>query len=116
MYKNVSITGSDRKFRHLGTTLINPNCMHTKFQRRLNLRNACSHSIQNLLYSYLLAEHMKIKIHRTLILPVVFYGCETWSLTLREEYRLKVLKNRVLRKIFGSKKGEVRGGCRKLHN
>jgi hypothetical protein len=53
---------------------------------------------------------------QTIILPVVLYGCETWSLTLREEHRLRVFENRVLWKIFGSKRDEVIGGWRKLHN
>ena len=50
------------------------------------------------------------------ILPVVLYGCETWSLTLREERRLRVFENRVVRRLFGSKRDEVTGECRKLHN
>jgi hypothetical protein len=58
---------------------------------------------------------VKIKIYKTIILPVVLYGCETWSLTLREEHRLRVFENRVLRRIFGPK-GEVTGGWRKMHN
>jgi hypothetical protein len=53
---------------------------------------------------------------KTIILPVVLYGCETWSLSLREEHRLRVFENRVLRRIFGSKRDEVMGGWRKLHN
>jgi hypothetical protein len=57
-----------------------------------------------------------VKIYKTIILPVVFYGCETWSLTLREENTLKVFDNRVLRRIFGLKKEEVTGEWRKLHN
>jgi hypothetical protein len=56
------------------------------------------------------------RIYKTIILPVVLYGCETWSLTLREEHRLRVFENRVLRRIFGSKRDEVTGGSRKLHN
>jgi hypothetical protein len=59
---------------------------------------------------------VKIKINKTIILPVVLYGCETWSLTLREERRLRVFENRVLRRIFGPKRDEVTGGWRKLHN
>jgi len=59
---------------------------------------------------------MKIKIDRTIILLVVLYGCETWSLQLREECRLRVFKNRVLRRIFGPKREEVTGEWRKLHN
>ena len=60
--------------------------------------------------------NIKTKIHRTIILPVVLYGCETWSLTLREEHRLRVLENRVMRRIFGPKGDEVPGEWRKLHN
>jgi len=64
----------------------------------------------------LLTKTLKIKIYRTIILPVVLYGCETSSLTLREESRLRVYENRVLRRIFGPKRDEVRGEWRKLHN
>jgi hypothetical protein len=60
--------------------------------------------------------NLKIKIHKTIILPVVLYGCETWSLTLREEYRLRVFENRVLRKIFEPKRDEVTRECTKLYN
>ena len=59
---------------------------------------------------------MKIKIHRTKMLPLVLHGCETWSLTLRKERRLRVFENRVLRKMFGPKRDEVTGEWRKLHN
>ena len=72
--------------------------------------------MQNLLSSSLLSKNLKIKIYRTIILPVVLYGCETWSLTLREERRLWVFENRVLRRIFGPKRDEVKGEWRKLHN
>jgi len=60
-------------------------------------------------------QNLKIKIYRTIILPLVLYGCETWSLTLREERRLRVSENRVLR-IFGPKRNEVIRELRKLHN
>jgi hypothetical protein len=59
---------------------------------------------------------VKIKIYKTIILPVVLYGCETWSLTLREEHRLRLFENSVLRRMFGPKRDEVTGGWRKLHN
>jgi hypothetical protein len=59
---------------------------------------------------------MHFRIYKTVILPVVLYGCETWSLTLREEHRLKVFENRVLRRIFGPKRDKVAQGWRKLHN
>jgi hypothetical protein len=68
------------------------------------------------LFSSLLSKHLKIKIYRNTILPVVLYGCETCSLTLREERRLRVFENRVLRRIFGLKRNEVTGEWRKLHN
>jgi hypothetical protein len=64
----------------------------------------------------LLSKNLKIKIYRTIILPVVLYGCKTWSRTLREERRLRVSENRVLRKVFGPKRDEVTGEWRKLHN
>jgi len=72
--------------------------------------------VQNLLSSCLLSKKLKIKIYRTIILPVVLYGGETWSLTLKEEHRLRVFENRVLRRVFGPKRDEVTGEWRKLHN
>ena len=66
-------------------------------------------SVQNLLSSSLLSKTLKIKTYRTIILPVVLYGCETWSLTVREERRLRVFENRALRRVFGSKRDEVTG-------
>jgi hypothetical protein len=68
------------------------------------------------LLSRLLSRNVKVKIYKTIILPVVLYGCEIWSLTLREGQRLRVFENRVLRKIFGPKRDEVTGEWRKLHN
>jgi hypothetical protein len=68
------------------------------------------------LSSRLLSRNVKLKIYKTIILPVVLYGCETWSLTLREEHRLRVFENRVLRRISGPKGDEVTGDWRKLHN
>jgi hypothetical protein len=64
----------------------------------------------------LLSKNLKIRIYKTIILPVVLYGCETWSLTLREEHRLGVFENRALKRIFGPKRDEVTGEWRKLHN
>jgi hypothetical protein len=61
-------------------------------------------------------KNLKIRIYKTIILPVVLYGCKTWSLTLREEHRLRVFENRLLRRIFGPKRDEVTGECRTLHN
>jgi hypothetical protein len=78
--------------------------------------NACYHSVQNLLSSRLLSRNIKIGIYKTRILPVILYGCETWSLPLRDEQRLRVSENRVLRRISGPKRDEVTGGLRKQHN
>jgi hypothetical protein len=72
--------------------------------------------VQNLLSSRLLSKNLKIKIYRTIILPIVLYGCETWSLTLREERRLRVFENMVLRRIFGPRRDEVTGDWNRLHN
>jgi hypothetical protein len=72
--------------------------------------------VQNLLSSRLLSKSTKIRVYRTIILPVVLYGCETWFLTLREEQRLRVFENRMLWRILGPKRGEVTGEWRRLHN
>jgi hypothetical protein len=68
------------------------------------------------LSSRLLSSNVKVKIYKPIILPVVLYGCETWSLTLREEHRLRVFENSFLRRIFGPKRDEVTGEWRKLHS
>jgi hypothetical protein len=103
------------KFKYLGTTLTNQNNIHDEIKSTLNSGNACYYSVQNLLSSRLISKQLKIKIYKTVILPVVLYGCETWSLTLGEEHRLRVFENRLLRKIFGPKR-EVDMSWRKLHN
>jgi hypothetical protein len=69
------------------------------------------------LLSYsLLSKNLKVRISQTIILPVVLYWCETWSLTPKEEHRLRVFENRILRGIFGPQREEVTGGWRRLHN
>jgi hypothetical protein len=79
--------GTVKQYKYLGTTLTNQNSIHEEIKNRLKSGNACYHSVQILLSSGLLSKNVKIKIYRTIILPVVLYGCETWSLTLREECR-----------------------------
>ncbi|KAJ4441997.1 hypothetical protein ANN_11861 [Periplaneta americana] len=74
------------------------------------------YSVEKLLSSSLLSKNLKVRIYKTVILPVLLYGCETWTLTLREEHRLRVFENKLLRKIFGAKRDEVTGEWRKLHN
>src|SRR5215510_13880034 len=86
------------EFKYLGVTLTDQNSIQEEIKSRLKLGNDCYHSVQNLLSSRLLSKNLKIKIYRIIILPVVLYGCETWSLTLREKHRLSVFENRVLRK------------------
>jgi hypothetical protein len=77
--------------------------IYTEMERRLDYGNDCYHSVQNLLSYRLLSKNVKIRIYKNIILPVVLYGCETWSLTLREEHKLRLFENRVLRKIFAPK-------------
>jgi hypothetical protein len=103
------------KFIYLGTTLTDQNCLHEEIKIRLNSGNACCCSVQSLLSSRMLSRNIKVKIYKTIILPVVLYGCETCSITLREEHRLRVFENRVLR-IFGPKRDEITGHLRKLHS
>jgi hypothetical protein len=93
----------EEEFKYLGTTF------QEAIKSRLKSGNACYHSVQNLLSSSLLVKNIQIKIYRTIILPVVLYGCETWSLTLSGQYRLRVFENRLLRRIFVPKRGEVIG-------
>jgi hypothetical protein len=92
------------KFKYLGTTLTDQNCTQEEIKSRKHSGNACYHSVQSLLSSGLLSKNVKVKTYKAIVLPVVLYGCETWSLTLREEHRLRVYENEVLRRIFGPKR------------
>jgi len=95
------------EFKYLGKTLTNQSSIQEEIKSRLKSGNVCYYSVQNLLSSSLLSKNVTIKIYRTIMLPVVLCGCETWSLTLREERRLRVFENRALRRIFGLKRDEV---------
>jgi hypothetical protein len=98
-------------FKYLGTTLTNKNYIQEEIKNRLESGNACFHSMQSLLFSSWLSKNLNITciMYRTIILPVVWYGCEPWLLTLSKECRLIVSENRVLRRIFGPKRNEVTG-------
>ena len=102
--------------KYLGTTLTNKNSILEEIKNRLKSGNACYLSVQNLVSSSLLSKNFKVKIYKIIILSVVLYGCETLSLTLRERRRLRVFENRVLRRILGPRRDEVKREGRKLHN
>ena len=101
--RNIKINNSFEmveQFIYLGTTLTNQNSIQEEIKSRLKSGNACYYSVQNLLSSSLLSKNLKIKTYRSIILPVVLYGCETWSLRLRDGRRLRVFENKVLGRII----------------
>ena len=102
------------EFKYLGITLTNQNSIQEEIKSRFKSGSACYHTVPNFLSSSLLSK--KIKVYRNIILPVILYGFETWSLTLREERRLRLFENRVLRRIFWPMRDEVTGEWRELHN
>jgi hypothetical protein len=81
------------QFRYLRMRVTNQNLIQEEIKRRLSSGSACYHSVQKVLSSCLLSKNIQFKIYRTVILPVVLYGCETWSLTVREEHRLRLFEN-----------------------
>ena len=91
-------------FKYVGVTITNTNDIRKEIKRKINMGNARYYSLEKILSSRLLSKKLKVNTDKTIILPVVLYGCETWSLTLREECKLRVFENKVLRKIFGAKK------------
>ena len=107
---------SVEEFKYWGTTITNQNSIQEEIKSRSNSRNACYHSVQDLLSSKLLSKNTLSKMYRTIILPVVLYGCGTRSLTLRGKCRPRVFENRVLMRINGRERNEVAGEWRKLIN
>jgi hypothetical protein len=100
--------------KYLGTTVTNQNLIREKMKRILNSGSDCYNSFHNILLSRLLSKNIKIRVYKPRILSVVLHGYESWSLTLREEHRLRVFENWVLRRIFGPKRDEVSGWWREL--
>jgi hypothetical protein len=99
------------QFKYLGTTVTDQNKFRRKFWQWL-----LPFSSEPSLFSSAIEKLKNIRIYKTIILPVVLYGCETWSLTLREEHTLMVFENRMLRRIFGLERYDVMAGWKKLHN
>jgi hypothetical protein len=97
------------KFRYLGTAVTNKNCILEEVKSRLNLGNACCHSVQNILSSCFFSKSLNIKIYKIIILPVFCMGVKRGLPKLREECRLRLFENRVLRRIFGPKREEEAG-------
>jgi hypothetical protein len=104
------------KFRYLGTTPTNQNFVRGEIKRKLNSGNASYHSVWNILSSSFQSKNLNIRIYIDITTRVVVCGCDTWSLTQRGIHKLRMFDNRVLRKIFGPKRKEVTGECRRLHN
>ena len=104
------------EFKYMLTSLTYQNSIQEEVKSRLKSGNGLYHSVQNLLSSSLLSRKLKITIYRSIIFLVVLYGCETWSLKLREERRPRGFENRVLRRVFGPKRDVVTGEWGKLNN
>ena len=104
------------EFKYLGTTLTNQNSIQEEIKSRLILGMTANIQCRIFFSSSLLSKNLKIKVYRTIILPVVLYGCETLLLRFREEHTLKVFENRVTGRVFGTKRDEVTVEWRKLHN
>jgi hypothetical protein len=99
--------GNVARFKHLETTVTNQNVINEEIKSRLNSGNAYCHAVHTFLPSRMLSKNAKTNISHVAMLPAILYGYETSSLTLREECILRILENRVLRRIFGHKRGEV---------
>ncbi|KAJ4447311.1 hypothetical protein ANN_09315 [Periplaneta americana] len=108
--------GEVEKSKYLEATVTNINDTREEIKHRINMGNACYYLVLKLLSSSLLSKNLKVRIYETVILPVLLYGCETWTPTLKEEHTLRVFENKVLRKIFGANRDDVTGEWRTLHN
>jgi hypothetical protein len=97
------------QFKYLGMTVANKNLIREEIKRRLNSSNACYHPVQKLLSSCLLPKNIKIRIYKSIILPMILYGCETLYLTLREDQSLRVFEKKMLKRTCGPKRDELKG-------
>ena len=97
------------KFKYLGVTVTNTNNIREETKRRIIMGNACYYSLEKILSSRLLSKKLKVNTYKTIILPVMLYGCETWFLALQEEMRLRVFEHEMLQKIFGAKRHNITG-------
>ena len=97
------------KFKYLGVMVINSNEIHEEIKCLLNIGNVCYYLLEN-------SKKLKVKTNKTIMLSVVLCGYETWSLTLREEHRLRVFENKALRKLSEAKRDGITGKWRNLHN
>ncbi|KAJ4435516.1 hypothetical protein ANN_18132 [Periplaneta americana] len=107
------------KLKYLGATVTNTNDTREEIKHRLNMGNACYYSVEKLLSSSLLSKNLKVRIYKTVILPFTLYGCETWTLTLREEHRLRVFENKIISRsmsTFVSRKKSILSRLRTSHN
>jgi len=104
------------EFTFLGTTLTNQKSIQEENRSTLQYGNVSCYLVRNLLSSILLPNTIKIKIQRPVILSIFLYGCENWSLTLKEEHMLRVFQSKVLSRIFGPKRDEVTGKWREIYN
>ena len=104
------------EFKYLGTTLTNQNSIAEEMKGRLRSGITFYRSVRSLLSSSLLSKYLKRRINRSIIRSVILYGCEAWSLTLREKRILRVFENMLLRRIFGYRRDEVTGEWWRLHN
>jgi hypothetical protein len=104
------------QFKNLGTTVTNQNLIQKEIKRRLNTVLIAIIRSRTFWLLICCKKNFKIRIYKTIILPTDLYGCETWSLTLREEHRLRAIENRVGRRIIGLKRDEVKGEWRNVRN